>query len=152
MKWTLKKMLHASAACIVFFCLATGAMAGNADVAMGQVVSVDTDKGFFTLQVDGPSGNGPQSITVVLARENGELILPDWVRPGEFVRVWGSYAAEDHLVFQAEVLRGARGERSDMSGVRSRLNMGMERGMDRGLGGGGMGSGRGRGMSGHGRK
>jgi hypothetical protein len=132
------------------------------DYILGQVVSVDRQKGEFVLRVKQPVAlekdkNSSENrdddmvqeqdkstlITVQLSDTDGrQPFLPGAVRPGEFVRIWGSFIDTERHEFQAVDVRGTRNWSTDRSGVRSRLERGFQFRQGTGTRRGGRGRGR----------
>lgn len=116
-----------------------------ADLLLGRVVSVDLEKGEFSVTVvpspaseeetalpesaamPAPPEHGAteaEVVTVVVSADKSRLFIPGCVQPGEIVRIWGDFSAGSKKTFMADDIRGTRGRRMDSSGVRSRLNRG----------------------------
>lgn len=130
--------------------LLLGASATQAmDALLGEVVSIDRKSRQMVVAVyergaSAQNAAAPDAGPVRVSYDGHHL--PDFVRPGVRVRLWGEYTKTDPSVFKIRAVRsGARGFGRDPTGVRSRLKKecgprptgtGMGRGMGRHRGGG----------------
>ncbi len=104
------------------------------DAIMGRLISIDHQAGTLLLK---PLGKD-EPITVHFSPEQ----LPEFIKEGTIVRVWGSYDGQMAESFQAtSIQRSLQGAEHDPTGVRRRIGRG---GMGRGGGHGGRGGGGGR--------
>lgn len=117
------------------------------DALLGEVISIDRKSRQMVVAVDarGASAQNAASPDVRPVRVSyGGRHLPEFVRPGARVRLWGEYTKADPSVFKIRAVRsGPREPGRDPTGVRSRLKRecgprptGMGRGMGRPRGGG----------------
>jgi hypothetical protein len=109
------------------------------------VVAVDREKGELSLRMAGATAGSAfhqRHLEGVMVRFFPEE-LPDNIRPGATINVWGRRLQEDPPVFGATTIKREQRGYGDPTGVRSRLGRG-------GNGGGRGGPGGGHGGSGHG--
>lgn len=106
------------------------------DVLLGTVVSIDRGKGemivrindssyFFNDDSDQEEETTPETITVYFSPDR----LPEDIRDGKLVRLWGSIEPDVYFKFKATYIRNAsRGVGHDPTGVRSRIGRAREMG------------------------
>jgi hypothetical protein len=98
-------------------------MATAEDVLLGTVISADEQSGKLVLR---PIGTDVEDIVVIMDKD----LQSDHIKPGEIIRIWGSYINSEAKIFRGSKIfseRFSSGDQSDPTGVRSRLRMGADR-------------------------
>lgn len=107
----------------VLLTLFSPVMATAEDVLLGTVISADEQSGKLVVR---PIGTDAENIVVTM--EKG--FQSDHIKPGEIIRIWGSYINSEAKMFRGGKISSERfssGDQSDPTGVRSRLRMGADR-------------------------